>query len=97
MNEPESTVRDNPQRSRYEVFLDGDLAGYSMYADRDGTRVFTHTVIDPDYSGHGVGSTLIRAALDDVRAKAMTVVARCPFVAAYIDRHPEYADLLTGS
>ena len=94
MSKPSVTVRDNPQRSRYEIFLEGDLAGYSTYTDRRGTRVFTHTEIDPDYEGHGAGSALVRAALDDVRAKGLPVIARCPFVAEYIARHDEYADLL---
>ena len=58
-----------------------------------GKRVFTHTSVDPDYEGHGVGSALARAALDDVRAHGISIVARCPFIAGYIDRHPEYADL----
>jgi hypothetical protein len=57
-------------------------------------RVLLHTVIDPDYEGHGVGSALARGALDDVRARGMSVVARCPFIAEYITRHDEYADLL---
>ena len=94
MSEPSVTVRDNPDRSRYEIFLDGDLAGYSMYTDRQGARMFTHTVIDPDYEGHGAGSALVRNALEDVRAKGMSVIARCPFVAEYIARHDEYAELL---
>ena len=94
MTEPNLTVQDNPDRSRYEIFVDGDLAGYSMYIDRGDARVLLHTVIDPDYEGHGVGSALARGALDDVRAKGMSVVARCPFIAEYVTRHDEYADLL---
>ena len=69
MAAPEISVHDNPERSRYEVFVDGDLAGYSAYRDVRGRRVFTHTTIDPDYEGHGVGSALARAALDDVRTQ----------------------------
>jgi predicted GNAT family acetyltransferase len=56
--------------------------------------VFTHTQIDDAYEGHGIGSTLARGALDDVRRRGGSVVAQCPFIASYIDRHPEYADLL---
>ncbi len=94
MADPDITVRDNADRSRYEVFVGVDLAGFAAYRDKAGTRVFTHTSIEPDYEGHGVGSALARAALDDVRARGLPVVARCPFIAGYIDRHPAYADLL---
>ena len=94
MAEPRLSVRDNPDEHRYEVFLDDDRAGFAVYQDRPGQRVFTHTKIDPDYEGHGVGSGLARAALDDVRSKGWTVVPRCPFIAGYIKRHSEYADLV---
>jgi hypothetical protein len=94
MAAPDIAVHENPERSRYEVFVDGDLAGYSAYRDVGGNRVFTHTTIDPDYEGHGVGSALARAALDDVRTRGLPITARCPFIAGYIDRHPDYADLV---
>jgi uncharacterized protein len=93
MTEQSVTVQDNSENHRYEVFLDGDLAGFSAYRDEPGRRVFTHTKIDPDYEGHGLGSALARGALDDVRRQGLSVLARCPFIAEYIDRHPEYADL----
>ena len=95
MAPPEITVRENADRSRYEAFVDGDLAGYAAYRADSSKRVFTHTSVDPDYEGHGVGSTLARAALDDVRARRISIVVRCPFIAEYIQRHPEYADLAT--
>lgn len=89
------SVRDNPGRARYEIFVDGEAAGYAAYRDGTDGRTFTHTSVDPDYEGQGVGSALARAALDDVRAKGIPVVVRCPFINAYIDRHPEYAALRT--
>jgi predicted GNAT family acetyltransferase len=55
--------------------------------------VFTHTEVDPDHEGEGVGSTLVRGALDDARRRGMPVVPRCPFVRAWIERHPDYADV----
>jgi predicted GNAT family acetyltransferase len=93
MTDDSITVQNNAQAHRYEVFVDGDLAGFSAYRDEPGRRVFTHTKIDADYEGHGVGSALARVALDDTRAQGLSVAPRCPFIAEYIHRHPEYADL----
>jgi predicted GNAT family acetyltransferase len=94
MTDETITVRDNPENRRYEVFVDGDLAGFSAYRDEPGRRVFTHTKVDPDYEGQGVGSALARGALDDARQRQLAVVPRCPFIAEYIGRHQEYADLV---
>jgi predicted GNAT family acetyltransferase len=87
-------VRDAPDRSRYEVTVDGELAGFAAYRDRDGARVFTHTEVFDAFEGKGVGSVLARGALDAVRGTGVPVVAQCPFIAGYIARHDEYADLL---
>jgi predicted GNAT family acetyltransferase len=90
----EPTVRDNPEAERYEI-RDGDqVLGVAAYHRRGDTMVFTHTEVDPDQGRSGLGSTLVRAALDDVRARGLTVVPRCPFVRGWIERHPEYADLV---
>ena len=97
MAAPDITVQNNADRSRYEAFVDGDLAGYAAYRDTARGRVFTHTSVDPDYEGHGVGSALARGALDDVRAQGIPTVVRCPFITDYIRRHPEYADLTADS
>jgi uncharacterized protein len=87
-------VRDAPDRQRYEVLDDGTLAGFAEYRDHGDVRVFTHTEVFRAFEGRGVGSTLARSALDDVRASGRTLVARCPFIRAYIERKPEYADLV---
>jgi uncharacterized protein len=87
-------VRDAPDRRRYEVLEDGTLAGFAAYHDYGGARVFTHTEVFPDFEGRGVGSALARGALDDVRASGRVVVAQCPFIRDYIERQPEYADLV---
>ena len=94
MGDADIIVRDNAQEHRYEILVDGDLAGFGAYRDDAGLRVFTHTKIDDDYEGQGVGSALAKGALDDTRRRGLAVVARCPFIAAYIQRHPEYSDLL---
>ena len=87
-------VQDNPARRRFEILVDGAPAGYAAYEVRDGVIVFTHTKVDDAYEGKGVGGRLARGALDQVRERGDKVVARCPFIAAWIDKHPDYADLL---
>jgi predicted GNAT family acetyltransferase len=90
----EITVQDNPAESRYEI-RDGDrVLGFAAYERRGDTVVFTHTEVDPDAGQDGLGSTLVRAALDDVRSKGGSVVPLCPFVRGWIERHPDYADLV---
>jgi predicted GNAT family acetyltransferase len=89
----EIEVKDNPAEKRYEITVDGSLAGFAAYIPAEGMRVFSHTEVDSAYEGQGVGSKLVRAALDDVRAQGTKVMALCPFVLAFIRRHPEYADL----
>ncbi|MGY1813526.1 GNAT family N-acetyltransferase [Blastococcus sp. SYSU D00820] len=90
----EPTVQDAPEADRYEI-RDGErvlgLAAYRRTGDR---VVFTHTEIDPDAEGSGLGSTLVRGALDDVRSRGERVEPRCSFVRGWIERHPEYADLV---
>jgi predicted GNAT family acetyltransferase len=88
------TVRDNPEESRFEAYVDGELAGFSAYELADGVITFTHTEIDDAVEGQGVGSTLVRAALDAVRADGeLRVRALCPFVRTWIEKHPDYRDL----
>ncbi len=88
-------VTNNEAEKRYEARVDGRLAGSAYYDTADDLIVFTHTEVDDDYEGQGVGSTLARAALDDVRADGRRkVVPRCPFIKGWIDRHPDYRDLL---
>ena len=90
----ETTVRDAPEAQRYEI-LDGErVLGLAAYERRGDTLVFTHTEVDPHAGESGLGSTLVRAALDDVRSHGGRVVPLCPFVRGWIQRHPEYADLV---
>jgi predicted GNAT family acetyltransferase len=90
----EPTVADNPSASRFEITVDGKVAGFSEYQRSDGEIEFTHTVIDDAYEDQGLGSKLVKAALDNVRGDGVQVVATCSFVKGYIQRHREYADLL---
>ncbi|MEV4386964.1 GNAT family N-acetyltransferase [Micromonospora sp. NPDC049580] len=87
-------VEDNPAKNRFEILVDDALAGFTAYLPRGEVLVFTHTEVDSGFQGKGVGSALIRGALDQVRARGGRVVPQCPFVAAFIDKHPEYADLV---
>jgi predicted GNAT family acetyltransferase len=87
-------VKDNPSKSRYELFDDGHLVGFTEYHERDGVLVFPHTVVTSPKRGAGYGSTLVQAALDDVRARGRTIVAECPFVQSFVEEHADYQDLL---
>ena len=90
------TVPRNDERERFEATVDGELAGYSEYTLGEGRIEFTHTEVDDAFEGQGVGSTLVSEALDQVRAEGLDVIATCEFVASYIERHQEYADLLAS-
>jgi predicted GNAT family acetyltransferase len=87
-------VRDNPDANRYELLVDGELAGVADYRDRAGRRIFVHTVVDPAFAGRGLGNRLAKGALDDAVARGMRVVPRCPFIRAWLERHPEYRNRL---
>ena len=87
-------VRDKPERERYEIEVDGETAGYSDYRGQGPVRAFTHTEIDGRFEGRGLGSELIRFALDDARSQGLHVLPVCPFVKAFLAGHPEYLDLV---
>ncbi len=92
----EPTVKDVPEANRYEIRDGEQLLGHADYERQGDTLVFTHTETDQDSDRSGLGSTLVRAALDDVRAKGGTVVAKCSFVRGWIEKHDEYGDLLAA-
>jgi uncharacterized protein len=91
---PDVRVADNWDRSRYEITVDGALAGFSTYRRKGDTVVIVHTEIADAFAGQGLGGRLARGALDDIRARSLRVVAECPFVAKYMREHPEYDDLV---
>jgi predicted GNAT family acetyltransferase len=87
------SVRDNKALNRFELEQDGHVA--AAYYDLAGSIItFTHTEVPEELGGKGVGSRLVKGALDQVRARGLKVVAQCPFVKAYIGKHPDYGDLL---
>ena len=87
-------VRDNPDESRYELLVDGDVAGEIRYRRRPDAIALVHTEVSASLKGRGLGADLVRAALDDLRARGLQIVPICPFVRSYIRRHPEYEDLV---
>jgi uncharacterized protein len=93
----ESTVVDNPSAGRFEIKVDGQVAGFAAYRRSGATVSFTHTEIDSSFEGRGLGSKLARGALDAVRAEGSAVVPLCPFIRRYIERHPEYLDLVPAA
>lgn len=91
-------ISHNPEQSQYEAHVDGSLAGVAVYQLTDELVVFTHTEVEPAYEGHGIGSALVRFALDDVRSEgSRKVLPLCPFVKGWIGNHPDYVDLVYGA
>jgi uncharacterized protein len=90
------TVTDRPVELRYEIDVDGEVAGFIAYRREPGVIEMVHTDVDPKWEGKGVGAALVQGALDDVRARGLKVRPYCPFVAAYIRRHSEYQDLVVS-
>lgn len=89
-------VADVPERSRVEALVGGELAGHLAYRVDGDVVAMLHTDVDPRFEGKGVGSALATTALDDARSRGRRVVPKCPFVRRYVERHPEYADLLVA-
>lgn len=87
-------VHEEPDEQRFVIEVDGVAAGVARYEVHDGRYVFTSTVVEDGYEGRGVGSTLARSALDDLRERSLSIVPLCPFIAGWIARHEEYADLI---
>ena len=89
-----ATVRDNDARHRYELLVDDEVVGELIYRARDDVVTLIHTEIEPEYEGHGLGEQLVAHALHDIGARGLRIVPLCPFVGAYLRRHPEYEDLV---
>jgi uncharacterized protein len=91
---PRVVIADNPSLSRFEISVDGSHAGHATYRDVRSARAFEHTEVAADYEGMGLASSLIRFALDESRAAGRKVLPFCPFVRGFIERHPDYLDLV---
>ena len=90
----ELRVVDDPDELRYELRLGGTRVGFLAYRREPGVVVLVHTDVDPAYEGQGLASRLVAGALADVRGRGLRIVPLCPFVAGYLRRHPEQADLV---
>ena len=91
---PKVEVVADPERNRFVIRVDGVEAGHSEYVRTGELVIFTHTEIDDAFEGRGLGSKLARGALDAVRAADEPIVPLCPFIAAFVERHPEYQDIV---
>lgn len=87
------TVQRVDARHRYEILVDGRTAGLTAYRDHDDQRVFYHTEIDDAFAGQGLASILVQQALADVRAAGKRIVPVCPYVAKFLRKHDEFADM----
>jgi len=87
-------VRRNDSRHRYEIEVQGRLAGFLDYREEDGTLALVHTEVLDGFEGQGLGAQLARRALEDAREQGRQVDPSCSFVASYVARHPQYADLV---
>ena len=89
-------IVDEPDRQRYEARIGADLVGFVEYRPVRGRRILFHTEVDQSVEGRGIGSRLVTGVLDDIRAHGFRITVKCPFVAAFLERHPDYLDLLVG-
>ena len=94
MRADEVRVVDNADEFRYELWLGETRPGVLAYRPEPGARVLLHTEVDPRFEGQGLGSRLVEGAVADLRGRGLKLVPMCPFVAAYLRRHPEHEDLV---
>lgn len=96
MNTDDISIRQRQDKQRYELEVGGALAAFVDYRPGPDHVDFVHTEVLPQFEGKGLGSKLVRCALDDTRRQSLKVVATCPFIAKFVQGHPEYQDLLVG-
>ena len=92
VNEQQLTIQDRPDVSRYEARLDEEVAGFVEYRLAGRRRILLHTEVPPAFGGRGIGAALARHIFEEARATGVRVSVRCPFIEAYLKRHPEFVD-----
>ncbi|HST66738.1 MAG TPA: GNAT family N-acetyltransferase [Mycobacteriales bacterium] len=90
-------VTDRPERHRFEITADGQVAGFADYQLHGGSITFTHTQVEDAYEGKGLGSVLVKHALESARERGLEVLPLCPFVRSWIARHPDYLPLVPAA
>ncbi|CAN5884681.1 GNAT family N-acetyltransferase [soil metagenome] len=88
------SVREAPERKRFEVLIDGEVVGFAVYHLEDGRGAIPHTEVDPAHGGQGLATELIHTVLEQALQREQQVLPYCPFVAAYIREHTEYVGLV---
>lgn len=96
MEKDELRVIDSRSARRYELQLGEEVVGFVAYHPQNGSLVLVHTEVNPAFEDRGFGSRLVAGALEDIRARGLSVVPVCPFVSSYLGRHPEDADIVAG-
>jgi len=94
LDDVEIKVTDHPEESRYEAYVDGELAGFAKYRRRPDAVEFVRTEVAEGYAGKGVGTALAKGALDAVQESGEKIIPTCPFIAEYVARHPEYQNMV---
>ncbi|MFH5211623.1 GNAT family N-acetyltransferase [Antrihabitans sp. NCIMB 15449] len=92
-SQAERTVRNAPDRHRFEVLVGDDVAGFTEYIDEGSQRIFFHTEVDDRFAGQGLASVLVTAALNETRSDGKRIVPICPYVASYLKKHNDFADI----
>lgn len=89
-----TSVRDAPDQSRFEIAVDGELAGSLRYFEHEGRIALDLTRIDDAFGGRGLAGQLVQGALDDLRARGVLILPLCPYVTGWLEKHPDYQDLV---
>lgn len=89
-------VRHNPDKQRYEIFVDGTFAGHVDANDNGEAVAMPHTIVLDEFGGRGLAAELVTFALDDLRKQGRSVLPQCPYVKRFIEKNPEYADMVAN-
>ena len=90
-------ITNDASAQTYQATLNAEVVGTLIYETQGGRVVLTHTIVEPSARDHGVGTALVREALDDLRRDGKTATVMCPFVTEFITHNPEYADLIDSA